>query len=270
MFARKRVCFAGDVEHAHQTVAEEQGLGQHGRVRAAFREAGDRVRRGPEVVDDHRLATLGHRPCHPLAETEAPVAPVCVASRIGPGDEPLAVLIPEPDHALAATGQLHHPLCDEVKKDAEIQLARDLHADGTERLELPSVPPGRLFAPLLLLVHSRVLDGDGGVVGEEAEELLVLLRETASGIDSVDGDHPEESLPVGQWLGNHADMASPLEEQRCDVRGGTEVVEDHAFSALRDHPCGPLAELQAQLSRPVLQAMPHLWDEDLACLIPEE
>ena len=168
---RLLVRFALDAEHAHQAVAEEQGLGQHGSVSGAFREEGDRVRRGPEIVDDHSLPPLRRRSRHPLAEVEPAVVPVRAASRIGPGDEPLARLIPKPDHAVAATDHLYHTLCDEVKQSTEIQLARDLDADGADRFELFAPADGGLVQPGVLDGDGR-LGGKGGQVGHFVRTVL--------------------------------------------------------------------------------------------------
>ena len=52
------------------------------------------------------------------------------------------------------------------------------------------------------LVEPRILDGDGGLGGEEAEECVVLLGESLLFVRGGDVHHPDEFVVEEQWFGD--------------------------------------------------------------------
>ena len=75
-----------------------------------------------------------------------------------------------------------------------IELLGNFHTDGADRLELDA-------AVVLIAEEPSVLDGDGGLRGEEPEDALVLLREPAPRADVVRNDDPQQVPPVEQRFG---------------------------------------------------------------------
>ena len=114
----------------------QERLRQGGRDGGALEGQAEGIRPVAVVIDDHPGPPFGHRTDQPFPKAKAllvlPVAePVPCA-----GHQQLGLFIPQEDRPCARPDQLRGSSHDQGKQRLEVQLARDLFADGAHRLEL--------------------------------------------------------------------------------------------------------------------------------------
>ena len=113
---------------------------------------------------------------------------------------------------------------------------------GYQRLREAS-QGGELLGPLDgRFVQPRILDGDGGLGGEDREKLLVLLREGLLARFAENAEDAHEAVVAEQGLGHDGSVTGAIHEMGDRVRGGAEVVDDHSLPALGHSPRHALAE----------------------------
>ncbi len=73
---------------------------------------------------------------------------------------------------------------------------------------------------LLFWKYSRVLDGDGGVVGEEAEQVAVPLREAA--VAAVDEDGADDAVVETSRFGEDSGVVVRSRKSGNGIRRGSD------------------------------------------------
>ena len=122
-----------------------------------------------------------------------------------------------------------------VQDFLEIQAGHDGARRSEECLQLGLPAHGGLVDP-------GVLDGDGGLGGEEAEEFLVLVGKRVLGGVPADGDDSDEAVAVEQRLREHGADGDQLRGAGGRVGGGREVVHHQALATQSRRASHPFPE----------------------------
>ena len=205
--SERRVRAAGDHQHAQEPVAADEGL----RHRVAHAEAdhrGQRVGRIGIVVHEQPAALARAGRHHPALRRERGLR-LGLGPTPRPGAERLALLVEEIGEP-GPVEQAARPLHDQAEEPVEIQLGAEIPLHARQRLEL-------LAARRLEGEEPRLLERDGGLVGEILEPTDLLRAEGAPG-HVADREHPGDPAADRQRHRQHRAVPGPLDERAG--RGG--------------------------------------------------
>ncbi len=111
-------------------------------------------------------------------DQERPVVRVARARPLTKGED-IGGDIAKGDERHVGPADLARPLGDPLQHGRELERRVDRADDIGQELGLALTPPG-------FLVEPRVLDGDGGLVGQQSGEILFLGGEVAAGAERND------------------------------------------------------------------------------------
>jgi hypothetical protein len=174
------------VGHREKSLDAILDLDRHGHVRVQVFHARDREELRPEpgvleiMIGAKRPAGREHQAARTLAgrDQERPIVRVAGARPLTEGED-IGGDVPKGDERHVGPADLARPLSDPLQHGRELERRVDRADDVGQELGLALTPPG-------FLVELRVLDGDGGLVGQEPGEILFLGGEVAAGAERDD------------------------------------------------------------------------------------